>query len=358
MITILLSVFVLFFSACGSSSNSTSNVSSTSITPISRTPEPYYFQQWYLAKDDAFYAQNNINNDANIHPSDFLNYYTGSGVKIAIIDDGLDVYHEDLKGAIIATYDIATKSSNVAHTNPQDFHGTAVTGIIGARVNSKGIRGVANNSQIIFLKYKTSMSDSEVIELFNKAEAFGADIISNSWGTYNVSQAVKDKIVDLSKNGRGGKGTVIVFASGNDNKDMGNDESAIPEVISVGATDRENLRTYYSNFGVNLDIMAPGGYWLGITTLDDSGVKGRASLNEDYILYDDPKYFTGTSASAPIVSGLIALMLEKNPNLTRVEIENILKNTADKIGSVPYSSGRNLYYGYGKVNLTNAMNAI
>lgn len=361
---IFLFISLFLFSSCGSNSSSKlidTNISidlNNSVKPSSILPEPYYYQQWYLEKDQEFYALNNINDDANIHASNLLRKYTGKGVRIAIIDDGLDTSHEDLQGAIVATYDIATKTSNVSHNNQKDFHGTAVTGVIGARVNAKGINGVANNAQIIFLKYKSSMSESEVIELFNKAEAFGADIINNSWGTYNVSQAVKEKIVDLANNGRGGKGTIIVFASGNDNRDMGNDESAIPEVISVGATDKENLRAFYSNFGVNLDIVAPGGYWLGITTLDDTGTNGVAVIDEDYILYNDSFTFTGTSGSAPIVSGLIALMLEKNPSLTRVEVESILKNTADKIGNVPYIEGKNIYYGYGKVNLTKIMSAI
>jgi len=62
--------------------------------------------------------------------------------------------------------------------------------------------------------------------------------------------------------------------------------------------------------------------------------------------------FVGTSASAPIVSGIVALMLEKDPNLTRAEIEDILKKSADKIGNIVYVNGRNDYYGYGKVNAT------
>ena len=138
---------------------------------------------------------------------------------------------------------------------------------------------------------------------------------------------------------------------------MGNDESAIPEVISVGATDRENLRAWYSNYGEYLDILAPGGYDLGITTLDNTGAKGIASNAEDYLFYDDyASAFIGTSASAPIVSGMIALLLQSNPSLTRVEIENLLKNSADKIGNVPYEDSKNIYYGYGKVNLSNLIN--
>ncbi len=326
------------------------------ILGIEFSSEPYQYQQWYIENNATFYDQNGIDANAHIHADNFLGLYSGNGVKIAVIDDGLDVNHEELNGSIIATYDSASGGTDVSETNSDDYHGTAVTGIIGSRVNLKGIHGIASKSQIIFIKYQPRMTDSEIVDLFNKADEFGADIINCSWGTGDVSDAVKDKIVDLANNGRGGKGTIIVFSSGNDDADMGNDESSIPEVISVGATDKYNERASYSNYGVNLDVMAPGGYFEGITTIDVSGVNGA---NEGgYILYDDVNYFAGTSASAPIVSGVVALMLEKNPNLTRVEIENILKNSSDKIGSIDYIDGRNDYYGYGKINLTNIMSMV
>lgn len=352
MSKILLLQFLLFFIGCGGGSNS------TKINNIVTSTEPYYSQQWYLDKNEIFYFQNAIDTDAHIHPESLLNSYSGKEIKIAIIDDGLDVTHEDLREAVVDSYDVLTKTSNVSHTVSTGFHGTAVTGIIGARANSIGIKGIASNSQIIFLKYKDSMSDSETIELFNKAEEFGADIINCSWGTYDVSQSVKEKIQDLSINGRNGKGIPIIFACGNNNKDMGNDESAIPEVIAVGATEKNNLRAWYSNYGPYLDVVAPGGYSIGITSLDDMGIDGTASLDENYILYNDADAFVGTSASAPIVSGVVALMLEKNPNLTRVEIDAFLKNSSDKIGTMAYVDGRNDYYGYGKINLAKIMSLI
>jgi subtilisin family serine protease len=358
---IILTIFiVLFLSNCGSSSSDevvdTNETIDENVTkpPVSTKDEPYQYQQWYMEYNSTFFTQNNIDQDAHIHADDYMDTYTGFGVKIAIIDDGLDVTHEELQGAIYKTWNVTNNSSDVSHKDTHDFHGTATTGIIASQINSKGLRGIAPDAQIIFLQYDQYGTDADTIEMFKKAEEFGADIISNSWGTYNVSPAVKDTIVDLSKNGRDGKGIIIVFASGNDDIDMGNDESAIPEVVAVGATDRENLRTYYSNFGDNLDIMAPGGYDLGITTIDDVGIAG---MNRgDYILYNDSSNFIGTSASAPIISGLIALMLEKNPNLTREEVDKLLKDNADKIGHVPYDDeGRNNYYGYGKINLSRIM---
>jgi len=314
--------------------------------------EPYYQQQWYADIDQVFYDENNIDYNASIHAGEFIKKYTGKDIKIAVIDDGLDVTHEDLNNSIIQTYDILTKSQNVAHTYQSDYHGTAITGIIAARKNNKGIQGIASESQIIFLKYKPTMRDSETIELFKKAEEFGADIINCSWGTNDVSESVKEVIQDIAKNGRDGKGIIVVFAAGNNNQDMGNDESSIPEVISVGSSSENNSRAWYSNFGKNLDLIAPGGEDIGITTLDVMGENGIAILDENYILYDDNFAFKGTSASAPIVSGIIALLLEKNESLTRKEIEELLHKQSDKIGDIPYNLGRNDYYGYGKINIS------
>ena len=321
--------------------------------------EPYIKQQWHIYKDETYYDSNNINEHASINEDGVLNRYTGKGVKIAVIDDGLDTTHEDFLDAVINTFDIATASKNVAHANQSGYHGTAVTGVIAARLNGLGVKGIASNAEVIFLKYKEGMSDSETIELFLKAEQLGAQVINCSWGTYDVSQAVKDMIQYLSNHGRDGKGIPIVFASGNNDLDMRNDESAIPEVISVGATDKYNLRASYSNYGEYLDVMAPGGdNVLGITTLDNMNENGVATIDENYLLPSDIKPFIGTSAAAPIVTGVIALMLEKEPNLTRIEIETLLKNSSDKIGYYDYTNGRNNFYGSGKINVSNLMNLL
>lgn len=361
----LLAIITIFFIGCGGGGggNSSSTPPEKPQEPIKEPPyqanilDKYFYQQWYLEKNDDFYAKYYISNNASINAGRYNRIYTGKGIKVAIIDNGLDVYHEDLRDGILDTFDSETETKNVAPDSRSiSFHGTAVTGILAARSNKLGIRGIAPNSQILFLKHEAKMFDYETVKLFKKAEELGADVINCSWGTYNVSSAVREVVADLATNGRGGKGISIVFASGNDSQAIENDESSIEEVVAVGATTHANIRASYSNFGKELDIMAPGGsLGFGITATDISGKDGIGIEDENYILADGRNIIHGTSMSAPIVTGVIAMMLEANPDLTRVQIQQILANTADKIGSLEYKNGHNNYYGYGKINAKKAI---
>lgn len=303
-----------------------------------------YYQQWYMDKNDTFYQLNNIDGDAHIHPSSSTyKTYTGKGIKIAVIDDGFDVNHPEIKYKIIAQIALNsdnTLSQNVQHSVSTDHHGTAVTGIIASSDDNAGIRGIAPNVELILIKMPSVLSDSIIIKLFDEAVNSGADIINCSWGTGDVSDAVIEHINNLAINGRDGKGIITVFASGNDNDTIQNDESSIDGVIAVGATDSDNLRTTYSNYGKELDIVAPGGYNDGIATLDPLGLDGVSSDGfnrfDEYYL-GEPSSFIGTSAAAPIVTGTIALLLEKDPSLTFTQIRELLKSSTDTIGqNTPY----------------------
>ncbi len=293
-----------------------------------------FYKQWYLAENESFYDEKSIDKNAHIHPGKMLNKYRGYGVKIAIIDDGLYPYNQDLKDAI---NEIRTLAGKPLIKSP---HGTAVAGLIGAEANKKGIFGLASSSEIIFLQLSQRMSDEETISLFKQAVKFGADVINCSWGSGEVSEGLKEYIKHISNNERGGKGIVVVFSVGNDSSLIpSNDESSIEEVIAVGATNSLNERSFYSNHGQSLDLVAPGGDFIGMIS---TGV-GKNVYKED---------FRGTSAATPLVTSLIALMLEANPNLTRKQINTILAQSADKIGDISYDKdGRNDYYGYGKINL-------
>ena len=314
-------------------------------------PEPLYQEQWALHYDQAFYEAYEIDVDAHIHGDHVLNTYTGKGVKVAVIDIGLDKHHPEFKQNITHAINSADGSNDTSCSHSSDcYHGTAVTGIIAANANGLGLRGIAPDSQITFIKLDLAgyIGDDEILNALDYAERFDADIVSNSWGTEDVSPVVQEKIDAMATNGRNGKGIIFIFASGNDGKELTNDESMLDAVIGVGSSDEENLRAIYSNVGSGLDIVAPGGYQLGITTTYNSEDENHPS---DFIRAEDHDKFQGTSASVPLVSGAIALLLEKNPQLTRQQIQQLLKDRSDKIGNIEYVDGHNKYYGYGKLNL-------
>ncbi|WP_353661263.1 S8 family serine peptidase [Hydrogenimonas sp. SS33] len=323
---------------------------------------PLYYQQWAIHYDRGFYVANGISDEASIH-MDGDHRFLGRHIKVAVIDDGLDVHHPDLQGRVVATYDVESGTTDVTPPRDEDNHGTEVSGVIAADNNDIGPVGVAPDVDLYFIRlpFNQNISTSQIVEAFQKAREWGVDVVNCSWGSGDVSDSVRSAIVDLARSGRNGKGTVIVFAAGNEDQYIGNDESSIPEVIAVGATDRDNLRTYYSNYGSSLDIMAPGGEYsgeyIGITTLDQSGRAGESS--GDYLVYDDDNAFAGTSAAAPIVTGVVAQLLEANPNLTREDVYNAVTCNADKIGGIRYDNqGFNIYYGYGKINASRSLDAV
>ncbi|RUM45548.1 MAG: hypothetical protein DSY46_02700 [Hydrogenimonas sp.] len=349
---------------------STETTSTVTVETTTRTVAPYSDnpllpQQWYFIKNDTFYNTHNINADAHIHPWP-TQTYTGKGIKVVVIDDALDTTHEDLQGAVVETYDLETRTTNVRPKDNSETHGTAVTGLIGASSNSIGISGIAPGVELYFIRlpFNSTISDSVIVEAFQKAKEWGADVVNCSWGTGSVSDAVKSAIIDLARNGRNGKGTIIVFASGNGGIDeigdpIGNDESGIDEVIAVSATNINNERTAYSNYGPQLDLVAPGGEHMGLATLDLMGYAGVDM--ENYIEYDSSEAFGGTSAATPIVTGVVALLLEANSSLTRDEVIQILENNADKIDPTQCtydSNGHSDYCGYGKVNVERTIRAL
>lgn len=318
--------------------------------------EPFYQEQWAIHFDKAFYDAYAIDQDAHIHGEKTMSKYTGRGVKIAIIDIGLDTEHVEYKNNIIKAINSADGSSNVACVNSSAcYHGSAVTGVIASNINNKGLRGIAPDAQIVFIKLDLAgyVGDDEILDALNYAEQEGVDIINNSWGTGDISPVVQEKIDEMATNGRDGKGIIFIFASGNDGQENNSDESMIESVIGVGSSDEENLRAIYSDFGKGLDLVAPGGYNLGITTTYLSQDQEHSS---DYMRAEDYTKFQGTSASAPIVSGAIALLLEKKPFLTRTQVQKLLQTSSDKIGNVEYINGKNEYYGYGKLNLDTLVN--
>ena len=320
--------------------------------------DPLYPNQWHLNNS----GQGSGQAGADVNAPEAWDISRGSSsITIAIIDDGIDLQHEDFRGKLVAGYDFAGGDSDPSAMDG-DNHGTACAGVAaGLGNNGLGGSGMAPNVKIMPIRLIASGATlQDEADSFVWAADHGADVISCSWGPTDrmgVSQPLPDStkagIDHAATYGRGGKGCVILFASGNGNESSDLDGySSYSRVISVAATTNYDLHAAYSDFGASVDIAAPSnGGSLGITTTDRSGTSGYSSNN-----YTGT--FGGTSSSAPLAAGLAALVLSLEPNLTSVQVQQRLQSTADKVGGVTYDSkGHNTQLGYGRINALRALQA-
>lgn len=316
--------------------------------------DPYYSNQWGL-KNTAYTGY-----DINVEGAWAIT--TGSGVKIAIVDNCPDPNHSDLSSNYNSlSYDAQSMSVPAVYNSSLD-HGTLVAGIAAAKGNNNtGIAGVAYDSQIIRVSHEmqtiTSTISAELASGISWAWQSGADVINNSWGDqggYYYSSldtpVLESAIVNAMTLGRSGKGSVVVFIAGNygDNGAVIDYPGSLDDrILTIGAIGDDGYRWYKSGYGTQLDVMAPGDYII-------STVPGN---NVDYA--------SGTSMAAPHVSGIAALMLAANPNLSREEVVRFIELTANKISpsntyyyynySNRYNGKWNNQMGYGLVDATKAV---
>jgi subtilisin family serine protease len=320
--------------------------------------EPYYRYAWHFAYNSSFGSDYGIDENANIHIEEAWRNTRGKDIVVAVIDaSNFDYRHEDLLPNVIRTYNSDEDNNKINNQGNTDehSHGSTVAGFIASPINGKGLLGTAPEAKLILIKQVDS-SDSATIKAFEYAKDHGAKVINCSWGTEQVSQAVANELQELKDSG-----ITIVFASGNNGENMDgaiSDESELPSVIGVGSSNEANNIASYSNYGKHIDLIAPGGDLdrsAGILGLDDTGSAG--STIQRQLVDRDYAFTNGTSFSAPIVAGTVALMLSANPNLNAYQIRDILIRTADKIGNDAHydSDGFDIKRGYGKVNVTRAI---
>jgi subtilisin family serine protease len=345
------------------STDSTDTASSNNTTQdesnLPASDEPYYKYSWHI--DSATSAQNDeeeiVDKDADIGVTKAWDITRGSGVKVAVIDDGYDVTHEDLKDNISVVYSVDNDNNDVSNTNTDGsaLHGNSCAGFIVSPINGKGSMGIAPNAKLVGIKL-LSQDDSDTIKAFEYAQAKGAKVISCSWGSNDVSEAVVAKLKELYD-----AGITVLFASGNEgvslDVDGTNDESEVEWVIGVGASGENNDVTSYSNYGKNIEVIAPGGdtETLGILGIDDMGSAGSDKqldlVNNNYAFMD------GTSFATPVAAGVVTLMYAANPNITPSQVKEILTSTATKIGGdkANYIDGFDEKRAYGKINAYSAV---
>jgi len=299
----------------------------------------------------------------------------GKGVKICVIDDGLDFAHPAFRasGKIISPLDMHDRTrSRLPRHQFDDKHGTAVASI--AVSDDENALGIAPEAQLIPIR-ATSLGSVLQSEAFYWAVKADADIIVCSWGPpdgritdpddnlidYPIPPHTDLAIRYAAQNGRKGKGSVIVFAAGNGSEPISFDKYAShPEVIGVGATNYIDQPTVYTDYGDPMFCCFPSGDYENVNGVFRKN--GKAITVADILGaggYSDAgyyQYFDGTSASCPGVAGVAALILSANPGLDRNQVKEIIKETSKKIGNpTDYTDGYSPRFGYGLVQAEEAV---
>ncbi len=277
------------------------------VSPSMTPNDPYYGSEWHLPKISAQNAWNTTQ---------------GSGVTIAILDSGINGAHPDLNGKMVSGWNFYDNNPN---TSDVFGHGTLVAGTAAAITNNgTGVSSIAGQSKIMPIRITDTSGygyASTIVQGLVWASDNGVRVANVSFGgavgilsVQNAAQYMKDK------------GGLVIAAAGN----TGTELTTIPTttMIPVSATDANDAIASWSSYGNFVAMSAPG---VNIWTTRREGNYKTAS---------------GTSLSSPLTAGVVALMMSANTKLSSLEIENLLFSSAVDLGA----SGRDPYYGYGRVN--------
>jgi subtilisin family serine protease len=335
-----------------------------------------YHRQWHLKSTSI--GKRKITASAQV---DKAHAFTkGEGATIAVIDDGVDIQHVEfaLPKKIVAPRDESFDSNDPSPKNVDDNHGTCCAGVACASGVKKAC-GVAPAARLMPIRNVSDLGSKDEADAIVWAVDHGADVISCSWGPedgawwnsrdplhgrrHPISALTNDAIHYAVTQGRNGKGCVILFAAGNGNEDADPDKYINhPEVIAVAACNDRGKKSVYSDYGKCIWVCFPSNDFeaklfrhpapltSGIWTTDREGKPGYRKT-KNFADYTD--CFGGTSSACPGTAGVCALILSANPDLTWVDVKDILRLTADKIDTAKGKyddNGHSIYYGYGRVN--------
>lgn len=318
----------------GETAGSASAAPDAAVSPSSVTgTDPLYADQWHLKNTGQ--VGGTRGEDANLEPA-WASCHggdrcRGEGMTIAIVDDGLEIGHADLAANVWAgmSYNYVTGSTDPTGGD----HGTSVAGVAAARDdNAAGGRGAAPRAKLVGYNLLESYTSSNEADALTR-NAPDIHVSNNSWGppdgrgTLDAPPATWRSAIDTGlSSGRGGLGTIYLWAAGNGaprdnaNYDGYTNRRGVTAVCAVGD---DGVKASYSEPGANLWVCAPsrGRADHGITTTDRSGAAGYVS--GDYV-----SDFSGTSSAAPLVAGVVSLMLQANPQLGWRDVQLILAQTA------------------------------
>lgn len=234
---------------------------------------------------------------------------TGRGVRVAVLDTGIDMSHPDLKANIEGGFDCINETTDVVDDNG---HGTHVAGTIAALDNDFGVVGVAPEARLYAVKAFDSRGQGQVSDIVQGMEwcmTNRAQVINMSFGTADSSRALTVAINKAAE-----AGIVMIAAAGNDGRRDGVLYPARdPNVMAVTASTRDDRIASFSNSGTQVAVAAPG--------------------EDVYSTYRDGGYksLTGTSMACPHVAGVVALLLSASPGLTRDDVREVVCGTATKL---------------------------
>jgi hypothetical protein len=329
----------------GLSSTSASNLYDVQIAGRllgSVTTSPLQIQAVF--PNDPFYTQQSSLKRLNIHQA--WGITTGGSNIVAVVDTGVNLRHQDLVGRIWANqneipnnnidddgngyvddyqgYNFFKNNSDVTDGHG---HGTGIASIVAANTNNRmGLAGIDWSSKIMVLKALDNLGGGDFEDVANAvryAVDNGADVINMSFGANSNSSTLSSAINYATAND-----VVVVAASGNNSNGQIFYPARYPDVIAVGSIDNEDKLSEFSNYGANLDLVAPGENVIMAGRYDHEYVEG-----------------SGSSFAAAQVSGIVSLMLAHDSSLTPALVHDILTSTADTLGS-----GQSIFFGYGKPN--------
>ncbi|RXI95573.1 peptidase S8 [Anaerobacillus alkaliphilus] len=259
--------------------------------------------------------------------------FTGKGIKVAILDTGIDRNHEDLSANVKGGFSVFTDTANSDPYYDGSGHGTHVAGTVAAVDNQLGVIGVAKNAELYAVKVLNNSGSGSYEGIAKGIEwsiQNGMDIINMSLGG-SSSSSILEQFCNLAYQ----EGILVVAAAGNSGTRPGRGDNVgypakYSSVIAVAATDQSDKRGTFSSTGPAVEISAPG---VGILS---------TTPNNNYASYN------GTSMASPHVAAVAALVWEAKPNLTNVELRQLLNQTAKNLGSATQ-------YGHGLVQASAAI---
>lgn len=286
-----------------------------------RPNDPRYSEQYFLPKIAMEQAWARVLGSAT--------------VKVAVVDTGTNLEHEDLKPVIAPGGRDFSDNDN----DPNDYqgHGSHVSGIAGAATNNAlGVAGVGYGVRILPLKIFPNATNAVSAAALVYAADQGCKVISMSYGSYGRG-ATEEAAVNYAWS----KGVVLVGGAANDNITNEFYPGAFPNVIAVGSTQQEDRKSDFSNWGQWVDVAAPGSNimstYFGSTTAY--------------------QYSSGTSMATPVVAGAAAILFSWSPTASNADVRRALEISTDPVVGINPGTGRP-WFANGRINVNRALDSL